>query len=401
MIYFDCAATSYERPKCVAAAVARAIGTLGAASRGAYGPALQADRTMLAVRERLASLFQAAGPADVVLTQNATQALNTAIFGLGLGKGDRLIVSVADHNSVLRPAYRLEREGVEVRVLGADRDGVLLYDELEKMLLPQEKTAAADGPRPGRTAVVLTHGSNVTGNVTDLERVGALCERAGAVFIVDAAQTAGVIPIDLQKQKIGILCFSGHKALLGPQGTGGLVFGKKIALDPVLLGGSGVQSYRTDMPEELPEHLEAGTQNVHAAAGLLAALAFADGKRADWYRKEERLREYFLDGIDRLNRQAEKNGQPEITVYGSRTAQPHLPTVSFNIGDADAGRVADFLWTRNRIAVRAGAHCAPLMHRHFGTERQGMVRISFSHYNTLAQTGILLRTMETFLQNNC
>jgi len=388
MIYFDNAATSYYRPACVGKAVEKAIGSLTNSSRGAYGSSLNASGVLFDAREELSELFDADGPERISFTKNATEALNTALFGMDLKAGDHLIVSVLEHNSVLRPAYRLKERGVFLHVIGADSRGVLDYGELKETLNGISGKA--------KTAVALSHGSNVTGNVIDLEKVGNMCRKAKAVLIVDAAQTAGCIPIDMKKQKIDILCFSGHKSLMGPQGTGGIAVRTGLELMPLLLGGSGILSFLTGMPEDMPEHLEAGTQNAQAVSGLLAALRYSRGRREAWAEKETRLRMSFLDGLEKLSRVSREKGGPGITVYGDQDAQPHLPVVSFNIEGEYSSRVADFLWRKSKIAVRAGIHCAPLVHGHFGTGKQGMVRISFSHANTNAQVTILLNTLALF-----
>jgi cysteine desulfurase family protein len=401
MIYFDNAATSFERPAVVARAVERAVRTFGSPSRGAHGPSLLADRTMEETRQCLSDLFGAGGPQQIAFTMNATQALNTALFGIGLKKGDHLITSVLDHNSVLRPSYRLRDQGIKLHIIGADRNGNLMTGDLKKLLaeLAEEN---AERERPGRErriAVALTHASNVTGNVTDIGKIGRMCRRAGAVFIADAAQTAGILPIDMQKMHIDILCFSGHKALMGPQGTGGIAVWPGLALSPLMEGGSGVFTFLQHMPEYMPAQLEAGTQNAQSIAGLLAALKASDGKYEERFRRERDLTLYFLKGLNALNRESTE-GKPPVRIYGEPEKDLHLPTVAFNLQEEDSAEIADLLWRKYGIAVRAGGHCAPLMHRHFGTEDRGMVRVSFSGYNTKKQIDVLLRAIRIFLKNN-
>lgn len=419
MIYFDNAATSYDRPACVKEAVAEAIDTFGNPSRGAYGASLQADRCLFETRMLLAELFGADGPDCVSFTMNATQALNTAIFGSGLGPGDHLVVSLQEHNSVLRPAYVLRKKGVAVHFSGLTPDGRFDIDDYRRIL-----EAIREKEPEARIVSALSHGSNVTGYVIPIGKVGELCRSLGSELIVDAAQTAGVIPVSMKKDGIDVLCMSGHKALMGPQGTGAVIVRRGVKLRPLMTGGSGIRTFLETMPEDMPEHLEAGTQNAHSIAGLRAALVFAEGKRGGFREKEMRLRRRLLKSIREINEQYGKSRrtdgrepcggrQPDsggpydrdrqhdgagpapfgklIRIYGSsdETAEDVLPTVSLNIGSLEAGAVADRLWREKEIAVRAGGHCAPLIHRFFGTERRGIVRVSLSHFNTEEQVDVL------------
>ncbi len=409
MIYLDNAATSYYRPACVREAVSKAIDAFGNPSRGAYDASLSADRCLFETRLQLAQMFGADGPDCVSFTMNATQALNEAIFGQGLGPGDHLIVSLAEHNSVLRPAYRLKARGVNVRLAGLKRNGTFDIDDYRRILMKIRGDASgrtctagvsADKAEP-RIITALAHGSNVTGNVIDLGAVSRLCREYGSLLIVDAAQTAGILPIDMEKDGIDILCISGHKGLMGPQGTGAIIVRRGVFVDPIMVGGSGIKTFLETMPEDMPAHLEAGTQNAHSIAGLHAALIYSDGKREEWRRSEMRLKQQFLEGIEAINtedklcysedRRRGPDGFSEaIRLYGDPYAEESLPTVSFNVRGFDAGDIADQLWRGREIAVRAGGHCAPLIHRFFGTENRGIVRASFSHYNTEDQITILI-----------
>lgn len=360
MIYLDYAATSFHRPACVARAVTEAMEHMGNAGRGAHGAGLLAARTVYETRLFLAELFHGPGPEQVAFTANGTESLNLAIGGL-LGPGDHVITTAMEHNSVLRPLYRLEDEGLKLTVLDAGRDGRVSYEEME----------AAIGA--GTRAVVCTHASNVTGNVNDLKRIGSLCREHGLLFIVDAAQTAGHLPIDMEEMGIDVLCFTGHKGLLGPQGTGGICVRRGLKISPLKVGGSGIQSQRRGQPEEMPEALEAGTLNAHGIAGLGAALGFIREREVDRLGREGLASMWqFCDGVA---------GTPGVTVYGDFSDRdvPRAPVVSLNIGDEDSGQVAVELEERFGIQVRAGLHCAPLMHRALGTVRQGAVRFSFSY----------------------
>ena len=361
MIYLDNAATTIHKPACVAEAVCRAIGTLGNASRGAHPASLDALMTVTTARAQLADFFHAPSADRVIFTHNATEALNIAILGSFL-PGDHVITTVLEHNSVLRPLYFLQREkGISLTILPADEEGNVSPEAFRKAI------------RPGTAGIVCTHASNVTGNVTALSEIGDIARKNRLRLIVDAAQTAGEIPIDMDAMGISILAFTGHKALFGPQGTGGLCLGSGTELAPLLRGGSGVRSFLEDQPEEYPERLEAGTLNAHGIAGLSSALSWLRDRGSACAEKEKELAEAFAEGVVRLD---------GVRLYGDFRAPQRAPIVSLNIGSLDSAAVSDLLCRRYDIATRPGAHCAPLMHRHFGTERQGMVRFSFSSFNT-------------------
>lgn len=362
MIYLDNAATSLPKPDAVAQAVAQAVCSLGNPGRGVHGPALDAARIVFDTRSRLAALFHAEDPRQVVFTANATQSLNTAIKGT-LSAGDHAITTVMEHNSVLRPLYELQRAGMELTIAGCDDLGRLNYAQLEAAI------------RPHTCAIVCTHASNLTGNAVDLYRIGEIARAHGLLLIVDASQSAGFLDIDMQKMHIDILCFTGHKALLGPQGTGGMVVRSGVQVRPLITGGSGVQSYSQTHPAQMPAALEAGTLNTHGLAGLCAALQLLEKTGLAAVREYElSLMRAFYEGASSI---------PGVTVYGDFSAQERCPIVSLNIRDYDSAEVSDVLYTQYGIATRPGAHCAPLMHRALGTAQQGAVRFSFSQHNTM------------------
>ena len=361
MIYFDNAATTMRKPECVIKAVADAMGSLGNSGRGVHGGALSASRIIYDTRVALAKLFGAESPERIAFTANSTQALNTAIKGV-LNPGDHVITTALEHNSVLRPLYELEDRGVELTILPADSLGNIRYEDFEKAL------------RPNTKAIVTTHGSNLTGNLLDIAKIGAIARRLGLIYIVDAAQTAGVFDIDVQKMGIDILCFTGHKGLLGPQGTGGLYVRSGLEIRPLLSGGSGVQTYLRAHPPRMPTALEAGTLNGHGIAGLGAAVRHLLEIGTQTVREREReLMTAFYQEVIRI---------PGIKVYGDFRSMDRCAIVSLNVRDYDSGEVSDALSEQYGIATRPGAHCAPLMHRALGTVEQGAVRFSFSHYNT-------------------
>ena len=375
MIYLDSAATSLHRPREVIRAVCEAMEQLGNPGRGAYEASLQAARTVFRARTELSRLFGMKDPSRVVFTANVTEALNLAISSL-FGAGSHVITTCLEHNSVLRPLYRQEARGASLTILPCDEKGRLRYDLLEQAVGPQTK------------GIVCTHASNLTGNLVDIRRIGQFCREHGLLFVVDAAQTAGIFPIDMEKDKIDVLCFTGHKGLLGPQGTGGLCVREGIDLESLCVGGSGVQSYRKDQPPQMPEHLEAGTVNVHGIAGLLAAVKWLEHTGVpEIHRREAELMQRFYQRIRQIE---------GVTVYGDLEDTPpenRAPVTALNIGTLSSDEVCDELAQEYGIAVRGGAHCAPLMHQALGTEEQGAVRFSFSYFNTEEEIDCAVRAV--------
>lgn len=361
MIYLDNAATTFQKPRCVIEAVASAMEHMGNAGRGASDAALDASRTIFNAREALADLFGAEHPSCMVFTANSTESLNIAIKGL-FSPGDRVVTTMLEHNSVLRPLYELEEHGVELEIVAADERGVLDYAALEAAVTP------------GTRGVVCTHASNLTGNMVDIARVGKIAHAAGAVLVVDASQTAGAFPINVQELGVDVLCFTGHKSMLGPQGTGGMYVRSGLEVRPLLSGGSGIDTYNRHHPSQMPTALEAGTLNGHGIAGLAAAVGYLNETGMETIRSRElELMRRFYDGVRTI---------PSIKVYGDFDAELRAPIVALNIGDYDSSEVSDELNLTYGIVTRPGAHCAPLMHKALGTVSQGAVRFSFSHFNT-------------------
>lgn len=363
MIYLDNAATTMRKPQTVIDAVTQAMCSLGNAGRGATSGALDAARTIHGCRAKLARLLGCPRADHVCFTPNSTAALNTVINGV-VRPGDRVVTTVFEHNSVLRPLNRLAVEqDVTVEHAGCDANGVLDYDELEQLVTPDTR------------AVVVTHASNVTGNSVDIARVAAMAHAAGALVIVDASQSAGTAHIDMQTMGLDIVCFTGHKGLMGPQGTGGLAVAEGVDVAPWAMGGTGVHSFDALQPLEWPTRLEAGTLNGHGIAGLSAGLDFieAQGGVEAIAAHERALAERFLAGVREI---------PEIKLYGAFDQPSRSAIVSLNVGDIDSAEISDALMQGWGIATRPGAHCAPLMHRALGTERQGVVRFSFGYFNT-------------------
>ena len=362
MIYLDNAATTMIKPPCVVQAVTEALTSLGNASRGAHGGALDANRLLYRTRGKLAGLFGCTRPERVIFTGNSTEALNVAINGT-IRSGDHVIATALEHNSVLRPLYRLRAQrGVELDFVPADRAGRVDYSDFERLV------------RPNTRAVICTHASNLTGNRLDIARIGEIAAAHGLLFILDASQTAGATPIDMARDGVSILCFTGHKAMMGPQGTGGLCVGGDVDIEPLKVGGTGVQSYLEEQPGEYPTRLEAGTLNGHGIAGLSAAADFIERTGIDAiHDREIGLARRFYEAVADV---------PGVRVYGDFSTWERCPIVALNLSDVDSALVCDALWRDYGIAARAGAHCAPLMHRALGTEAQGAVRFSFGYFNT-------------------
>ena len=374
MIYLDNAATTMQKPPQVIDAVVHAMTTLGNAARGAHGGTLEASRTVYGTREKRARLFHCARPDHVIFTANSTEALNIAICGV-LRPGDHAITTDCEHNSVLRPLYRLEKErGLELSVVPADRRGCVDYGEFERLM------------RPNTRAIVCTHASNLTGNLMDVARVGEIARRHGALFIVDASQTAGAIPIDMEQMYIDILCFTGHKGLMGPQGTGGLCIREGVEVAPWRVGGTGVHSYDREQPQEYPTRLEAGTLNGHGLAGLSAALDYLEEVGVEAIEaREHALMERFYQRVSAIE---------GVTVYGDFTQARRSAIVTLNIRDYDSSAVSDELSEVYGIATRPGAHCAPRMHQALGTVEQGAVRFSFSWFTTQEEVDAAIHAVE-------
>ena len=363
MIYLDNAATTREKPRQVIDAVVNAMTTMGNAARGAHGSSLEASRAVYNTRYKLAKLFGCSRADHVVFTSNSTEALNIAISGV-LNSGDHVISTDLEHNSVLRPLYRLESEGViTLSFVGADKQGRPQMEQFESLI------------RPDTRAIVCTHASNLTGEIVDLMEVGAIAKKYNLLLIVDASQTAGCVKIDMEAMNIDLLCFTGHKGLYGPQGTGGLCIREGVDVRPFKVGGSGIHSYMKHQPEEYPTRLEAGTLNSHGIMGLSAALDFLEETGVETIaKKEHELMMRFYNAVVDL---------PGVTVYGDFSeGHPRTAVVTLNIHDYDSSAVADELSECYDIATRPGAHCAPRMHEALGTVEQGAVRFSFSWFTT-------------------
>lgn len=355
MIYLDSAATSLYKPRAVAQAAARAMRTMASPGRGGHGAAMAAADTVYACRSAAAALFDAPDAEHIVFTMNATHALNLAIYSL-VRPGDAVVVSGYEHNSVTRP---LRLCGAEVRV-AAGR----LFD-------PEAVLADFARLLPGAQAAICTHVSNVYGFVLPLAEIAALCARAGVPLIVDASQSAGVLPVRLGELDAAFLAMPGHKSLLGPQGTGLLVCGAEEAR-PLLAGGTGSQSLRQEMPEELPDRLEAGTHNVPGIAGLGEGLRYVAPRLERIRAHEQALLRHMAHAL---------RAAPETELFYDAAGDCQAGVLSLRSRRLDCEELAQRLAARG-VAVRAGLHCSPLGHRSGGTLDTGTVRLSFSPFNT-------------------
>ncbi len=360
MLYFDNAASTMHKPEQVISAVSNAMSCFGGPGRGSHQAALDASMAVFSARSRVANLLGVSSPKCVSFELNATMALNIAIEGL-LPDRSKAVTTAASHNSVLRPLFRArDTRSCSVSVAAINPDGSLDWDSYERALTDA-------------SLVVVTHASNVTGDVYDVARMCEAAHESGALFILDAAQTAGCLPFSMQEIDADVVCFTGHKSLYGPQGTGGLAVREGLEIVPLLEGGSGVHSFDERHPRFMPEGLEAGTANAHGLAGLSAGVAFLDGIGVSTVQaKVQLLCDRFVDGISDVE---------AVRVYGGGE-QKRCGIVALNIAEVDSGTVSDLLSSRYDICTRPGAHCAPLMHKALGTAEQGVVRFSFGWFNT-------------------
>ena len=367
-IYLDNAATTAQKPVVVAEAMTTILtGEYGNPSRGAHGYSLAGYRVAEKARNQLKELFKADKRYEVAFTNNATVALNEVLKGL-IQAGDHVITTAWEHNSVLRPLYQLEAAGASFDVVSSEAlTGRLNYQEFAEKLRPETK------------AVICNHASNVTGNLLDLEWVKTFCAEHKLYLIIDVSQTAGVVPIDLSDGKIAAACFTGHKSLYGPQGTGGVCLLKDLPLEPVLTGGDGMQSFSKVQPKELPTLLEAGTLNIPGLAGLAASVQWVKEKE-----EKATLGDYFYQELKKID---------GLTIYGDFSG-PRVDVFSINIKAAESAIVSDLLWEEFEIATRPGYHCAPLMHEALGTADRGTVRLSFSSFTTKAEVDTVLAALQ-------
>ena len=369
MIYLDYAATSFHKPDCVIDAVVNALKSQGNANRGTHNATLSSSRTVYDTRVKLKEFFNGDSASNIIFTSNSTEALNIAINGT-IDEGDKVVTTDTEHNSVLRPLYHLQKEKhIDLQFVKADKQGRLDIKDFENII--DDKTKV----------VVVNHASNLTGLYNDVKKIAEIAHKHNAIIIVDGSQSAGSIKIDVKDLDIDIFCFTGHKSMLGPQGTGGLVIKEGIEVKPFKRGGTGVKTYSEEQPSEYPTRLEAGTLNAHGIAGLNAAIDYLndDTHGLKYIEKHERdLLIYFYENVKDID---------GIKLYGDFSHIydydiPHAPILSINIKDYESGEVSDCLSSEYDIATRPGGHCAPRLHIALGTRDQGIVRFSLGYMTT-------------------
>ncbi len=362
MIYLDNAATTWPKPETVYKAVNDCLqGVAGSPGRGSHGTARAASYILYEAREELAELFNIENPNNIAFTHNATDAINMALTGF-LKPGDKVVSTSMEHNAVARTLRYLETKGVQLSIIACDSAG--------KLNLPAMEQALKEGAR----TIAITHASNVTGTIMPLEEVGKLAAKYNAAVMVDAAQTAGVERIDVKEMRIALLAFSGHKGLLGPQGTGGVYIREDLTILPLRYGGTGSLSESDMQPEFMPDRLESGTPNTPGIAGLTAGVRFIKKVGQGTIRKKEKqLAEQLLDGLQAIG---------GVKIYGPEDSEGRTAVLSFTINGQDSGAVAHRLDEKFGIACRAGLHCAPWAHQTIGTLATGTVRLSPGYFNT-------------------
>lgn len=376
-LYLDNAATSYPKPEQVYEAVNRALRDVGVSpGRGGYRRGIEASRLLFDVRESIASLFGIGDSSRVIFTHSTTEALNLAVLGL-LRSGDHVITTSAEHNSLVRPLHLAGERGVETTWVDADRRGYVTPDQIAAAI------------RPSTRLVALAHCSNVTGAIQPVEEIAAVARRAGALFLVDAAQSAGMIPLDAPAMGIDLLAAPGHKGLLGPQGTGVLYVAEGVELEPLFVGGTGGFSSGMEQPDAMPERFESGTHNLPGIAGLGAGVEFIRSVGLETIRKrEEALVALLMDGLGAL---------PGVTCLGPLPGEPRGSLVSFTAEGIDPQTIGFRLDQEFGICVRVGLHCAPAAHRTVGTYPGGAVRVSPGYFTKDEEIDVFLRAVESIV----
>lgn len=380
MIYLDNAATSFPKPSGVYDEVLNCMKNYAAnPGRSSHDMSIQASTKIAETRRELSTLFNIDCPFNIIFTCNATEALNIGIKGI-LKKGDHAISTMIEHNSVLRPLNYLITDGVELTLLKVNMEGFIDIDELQKSIKKNTK------------AVIVNHASNVLGSIQDIEKIGSICKQYGLIFMVDASQSAGVVPIDVDKVHIDLLAFPGHKGLLGPQGTGGLFIREGIKLEHFIDGGTGSNSSSMEQPDFLPDKFESGTLNTPGIAGLYEGIKFIKTIGIENIQKHEKaLTKYLLNELKKL---------PYVKIYGLNSAENRAAVVSINIDTMDSSK-AGYLLNKNNIAVRTGYHCAPLIHTIIGTQKFGTVRISPGYFNNYKDIETFINVIKVIHKKNC
>jgi cysteine desulfurase / selenocysteine lyase len=375
VIYLDNAATTLVKPDCVYDAFTEAAKSFSNMGRGASRMSISTSQAAYEARAELAGLFNIDNPLKVGFTKNATEALNVGIYGL-LEKGDHVVTTVCEHNSVLRPLFRMKKDrGVDITLVECSGSGDISPQYIRKAI------------RNNTRLIVMTHISNVTGTVFDIEEIGRIAGECGAVFFLDATQSAGVWDIDVNAANIDMLAFTGHKYLFSFQGIGGLYVKESIKLKPLLLGGSTSESAELTPEPDMPELTEAGTQNMPGIWSLKKSLEYVRQNSELIQAKEKELTEYFLERIKEIS---------YIKVLGRQTAENRSALFSFISDEYNLHDIAGFLEERYNIVVRVGLQCAPLIHSYIGSEKTGTLRVSMSYFNEKSDIDTLIQGLLDF-----
>lgn len=380
-IYLDNASTTFPKAPNVANAMANYITNYGInINRGSYALAYDVEDIIYTTRQQLNTLFNGHDPSHVTFTQNVTMSLNMVIKGL-LKDGDHVLVSSMEHNAVMRPLTQLRDKDITFDMIPCDKTGSVQLENIEALI------------RPNTVAMIINHASNVCGTIQPIESIGAICKEHDLHFIVDAAQTAGVIPIDVKACHIDALCFTGHKGLLGPQGIGGIILTKEMAqtLTPLIAGGTGSFSHLETMPTNMPDAFEAGTLNLPGIIGLNEGLSYIESQGMESIHNQElALTKAFLEGLHSIT---------GVNIIGKQDIQDRTAVVSITIDDMDAASIAYELESKYHIMTRVGLHCAPRAHQTLGTYPEGTVRFSFGYANTLEDVDMALSALHTIVKN--
>lgn len=380
-IYLDNASTSFPKAPTVATAMSDYITNRGInINRGSYALAYDVEDIIYTTRQRLNTLFNGHDPSHVVFTQNVTMSLNMVIKGL-LKAGDHVLVSSMEHNAVMRPLTQLLDKGIIFDIIPCDKTGSIQLESMDSLI------------RPNTVAMIINHASNVCGTIQPLESIGPICKAHSLQFIVDAAQTAGVIPIDVKACHIDALCFTGHKGLLGPQGIGGIILTKEMAqtLTPLIAGGTGSFSHLETMPTHMPDAFEAGTLNLPGIIGLNEGLAYIESQGMENIHNHElALTQSFLEGLQSID---------GINIVGKQNIQDRTAVVSITIDGMDPASIAYELESNYHIMTRVGLHCAPRAHQTLETYPEGTVRFSFGYANTHKDVETALSALHRIVKN--
>lgn len=387
-IYMDNGATSFPKAPGVAEAMSCFILENGSnVGRGAYASALETQRTVWGLREKLNDFLEGPSPSHVIFTMNITQSLNMILKGT-LKAGDHVLLSPMEHNAVVRPLYQLKEDGITYDYLLADEVGGVIVDE-----------AALDSQVKANTKMlVVTHASNVCGTINNLKAIGAWAKKRNLIFVVDAAQTAGIIPVSMKEFCADAIAFTGHKGLLGPQGTGGFILSDALnqSMKSLIVGGTGSLSESECQPDFLPDKFESGTPNTVGLFGLNTALDYVMKNHESIYKREMQWTKQFIEGIRKI--EASEAFKGRVRLVGTDEMDRRTAVVALDFTDLDPSEVSYLLESSFGIATRVGLHCAPIAHKHLGTFPRGLVRFSFSSFNTEEEVKQALAALETILE---